>query len=301
MTIDPAELNKTILLAHTVERDGVTLNVLGYQNNATNKAYPARPNAMVLPFPALDPMTQENCIDMTGQERLFRKYQAILTPQERSLSLGMKGGDGLRSVEVFESGSYTVVLAADAKDIPSAMGRVPENKRPRLHPEMFDAIGMWYPDWPVALCCWDGTIEAEPMVWWYRPMAEYRDKHFLPGLDGHDGGVPDPARKSVPVDHTIIVGAPPKGLTEAQENLPEQSRRYVARHHNRRNAEHLLTDVPSEIRQWLPDHVYGDILAKHGTVQMRNGDWVFPKDGWENGNMRQRVKAARVSPPGFGA
>lgn len=281
MTIDPANLDKTILLAHEVEVDGKTLNVIGYQNNATNKSYPRRPNAMVLPFPAAELMTQDNCIDMTGHERLFKEYQGLMIARTRSLNLSKGRERGVDSLSVFDSGSYTVVLAADAQDIPSAINQVPENKRPRLHPELFEALGMWYPGWSVALCCWDGAIEAEPMVWWYRPLPEFRDKHFLPGLDGHDGGVPDPARDSVPVDHTIVVGGP---VVDGK----------------RENAAYLLRDVPDELRRWLPSHVYGDMLPQSGgTMQMRNGDWVLPKSGWTSGNMRQRVREQRHRPPGF--
>lgn len=271
VTLGPAHLSKTVLLAHALP-DG--RNVIGYQNHANNRQ--RGPNAMVLPFPSEHPMTRENCIDLSAHPKLFREYAEIVRPRERSSRM-TKGARFLSAPEVFDSGSYTVVLAANAREIPSVLDAVPENKRPQLHPELFDAYAHWYPGWTVALCCWGGEIEAEPMLWWYEPTAPYRDAHFLPGLDGHDGRVPDPARKSVAVDHTIVVGAP-------------QTTR------GRPNAEGLLDGVRSDLRALLPDHVYGGVIER----QMQNGDWVLPKTGWHYGNAMERVTMPREKPPGFG-
>lgn len=273
ITVGAAELEKTILLAHSVEQEGCTLNVLGYQNVAKNRD--RGPNAMVLPFPAARPMSQENCIDLTGHADLFKRYAELVRPVQRGRAL-TKGGF-LNHVEVFDSGSYTVVLASDAKDIPSALERVREGRRPRPHPELFHAYDLWYPGWPVALCCWEGHIEAEPLLWWYEPLPEYREQHFLPGLDGHDGRVPDPARKSVPVDHVIVVGSETTGSLGP-------------------TATRVRDSVPESIRPFLPDHVYGGALHR----QMKNGDWSLPKTGWTRHNASDRIAGPRVAPPGFG-
>jgi hypothetical protein len=272
-------MEMTRLLAHSVDVDGRMLNVLGYQNKAKNKAWPRRPNAMILPFPAAEYMTQINCIDMTRAPNVLKEYSDLLRPRMRTrdLTKGLRSA-AVASVEVFDSGSYTIALARNATDIPSALEQIPASKRPDLHPEIFDAYELWYPGWPVALCCWEGDIEAEPLLWWYKPKKEFQDFHFLPGLDGHEGGVPDPARKSVPVDHSIIIGGPA---------------------HDLQSAEGVLKDVPDKIRTWLPEYVYGDNLGDPTTKQMRNGDWVLPKGGWTRGNMRQRVQEKRKLPPGY--
>lgn len=275
-TIGPAELENTILLAHSVEKDGRIVNVVGYQNVA--KSHGRGPNAMVLPFPAEMPMTRENCIDLTGHADLFKRYaELVKPPRPRSLS---KGGIAVAAsrLEVFDSGSYTVVLASDAKDIPGALEQVPLNRRPQPHPELFHAYDLWYPGWPVALCCWEGSIEAEPLLWWYEPLPEYREQHFLPGLDGHDGSIPDPARKSVPVDHVIVVGSETTGSLGP-------------------TATHVRDSVPEILRPFLPDHVYGGVLRR----QMKNGDWVLPKLGWTRHNASDLIGAPRHDPPGFGA
>lgn len=275
ITTAPAELEKTILLANSVEIDGRTHSVIGYQNVARNRA--PRPNAMILPFPAADPMTRENCIDVSTHKSLLKRYAELVRPSRprtRGLSKGL--ANDVRLVEVFDSGSYTVVLAADAKAIPAVLEQVPAEKRPTPHPELFDAYDAWYPGWTVAVCCWDGAIEAEPLLWWYRPTPEYRDRHFLPGLDGHDGNVPDPARKAVPVDHAVVVGSYQTGSIGP-------------------NATSIVEHLPDDVKRWLPDHVYGTVLRR----QMKNGDWVVPKDGWTRRNAADRLGAPRTTPPGF--
>jgi hypothetical protein len=273
ISINPAELTNTILLAHSVEHEGRIVNVIGYQNVAKNKG--AGPNAMLLPFPSAAPMSQANCLDLSAHPDLFKRYAALLKPETRGRSRSFSPPDD-DLAEVFESGSYTVVLASNATAIPDAISRVPEHKRPRLHPELFDAYKLWYPGWSMALCCWDGTIEAEPLLWWYEPLPEYRDRHFLPGLDGHDGKVPDPAKKDVDVDHVIVIGSHTTGSLGPTAGKVRDS-------------------VPPELRRFLPDHVYGGRLHR----PMMNGDWVLPKDGWTRHNAYERIEEKRASPPGF--
>jgi hypothetical protein len=275
ITVQRADLSKTILLAHALE-DG--RNIVGYQNRAKNRS--RVPNAMLLPFPSLTPMTRKNCFDLSSQPKLFHDYAELVQP-EQTRSRGLSKGTNFLDIpraEVFDSGSYTVVLAQDARAIPAAIEQVPANKRPALHPELFDAYAQWYPGWSIALCCWDGEIEAEPLLWWYDPLPAYREHHFLPGLDGHDGTVPDPARKSVAVDHTIVVGAP-----VFRAAAP--------------NARHILKGVGDELRGVLPENVYGGVLQQ----QMRNGDWKLPKEGWSRWSALDRLQEPREKPPGFGA
>lgn len=275
LTLQRATLSKTILLGHSIEIDGVTVNVIGYQNQAVNRYW--GPNAMILPFPAASRMTQENCIDMSKAPDVLKEYSRLfLPPATRGISMS-KGAMLSASVEIFDSGSYTVVLAADATDIPKVLDQLPKNRRPDPHPEIFDAYRLWYPDWPIALCCWDGEIKAEPLLWWYRPLPEYRDRHFLPGLDGHDGRVPDPTLKSVSVDHTVVLGCLRLNGVSA-------------------NADRIVRSLPSDIARWLPSHVCGYRFEER---QLANGDWVIEKDGLNLGTAEGRLKAPRAKPPGF--
>ena len=56
---------------------------------------------------------------------------------------------------MFESGSYTVVLARDAsvEAIVAALEHVPPTKRPAVHEELLTHYLRWYPGWALALCC----------------------------------------------------------------------------------------------------------------------------------------------------
>lgn len=278
ITLEAATLSSTILVAHQVEHDGKTVNVVGYQNHAVSRGH--GPNAMVLPIPSAVDMTPANCVDMTGAEKIFRKYEDVVRPRSRGMSKGIGVASlGHDSLEVFDSGSYTVVLTRqfDLERLRDVLAALPGDKRLDLGlPQMrvFHSFRKLYPEWHLAICIWNGTVEAEPILWWYEPMPEFVDNHFLPGLDAHDGNPPDPGLKSVPIDHTLVAGIRP---TRGYEN-----------------ADDVVAAAPEHLRKWLPLHVVGELL--HGK-QARNGDWVFPKDidaGFHLGGKR-------VPPPGYKA
>lgn len=283
ITVEPARLSNTILLAHQVEHEGRTVNVLGYQNHANSRSN--GPNAMVLPIPSAVAMGPENCIDMTGAEKVFRQYEETLRPRTRGVdfSKGVPAGSATNDLQVFESGSYTVLLTKEVnlKALREAMEALPEGKRLELslgQAKVFSSFRKLYPDWHIAICIWRGKIAPEPLLWWYEPMAEFKDKHFLPGLDAHDGNPPDPSLKSVPLDHTLVIGAP-----KAEERF-------------RNNASDVVGDAPPHLRKWLPNNVFGAILHDR---QARNGDWVFPKERWNYDTARTRTHGPRVPPPGY--
>jgi hypothetical protein len=275
ITLEPATLASTILLAHQVEHEGKTVNVVGYQNHAKSKG--PGPNAMILPIPSAIAMTPANCIDMTGAEKVFRKYEEVVRPRSRGLSKGAPAAAAVDSLQVFDSGSYTVLLTKQLNltALRQAMEALPEDKRLELsfaQAKVFSAFRKLYPDWHVAICIWKGEIDPEPILWWYEPMTEFVDKHFLPGLDAHDGNPPDPSLKSVPIDHTLITSVAPT--------------------RDWRNADEIVDGAPEHLRKWLPRHVTGALL--HGQ-QARNGDWVFPKN-IDNGF---QLGGKRVPPPGY--
>jgi len=279
ITLEPATLASTILVAHEVEHDGRSVNVVGYQNKASSAG--AGPNAMILPIPSAAPMGPANCIDMTGAEQLFGRYEDLVRPVSRSRGLedvAVAAGPDLR---VFDSGSYTVVLTRrfDLERLQDVLAALPADKRLELgaaQMRVFDAFRELYPGWHLAICIWSGTVAAEPILWWYEPLPAYVDKHFLPGLDAHDGNPPDPSLRSVPIDHTLIVG------TDAKAGPP--------------NAAGLVDDVPKPLRKWLPRNVFGALL--HNTTA-RNGDWVFDKSIDRDSRLTHR--RIRVPPPGHAA
>src|SRR5579862_5582373 len=161
--------------------------VLGYENRAANLS--EGPNAMLLHFPALG-MTQHNFLGTRKCQSILTDMKAAVSPASASPKMDWMGSP-TQTVEVFDRGIYTVVLASHARDIPDALAQVPTRKRIAINRPLFDFYAEHFPGYPVALCCIDQTEarESEPLLLWYKPM--HPDRFVLPGLDGHTGGVPN--------------------------------------------------------------------------------------------------------------
>lgn len=259
ITSSPAVLSKTILLAHTTVMNGESVNILGYQNTADSQG----PCGMLLPIPSKDELSAANCIDFSAAPDIFENYAGLVANRSRGLLSFSISED--RSIEIFDCGSYTMIRAQRASDIPSVLHMVPIEKRPAANIPLFEQMDRWYPGFQFVFCCWNGNMKAEPMMWWYRPLDDYAGYHFLPGLDAHDGGLPD-LNDVVIVDHTIVIGVKPR--SEYQ------------------NAAHVLSKAPKELQQWLPNNVNGDQFTKE---RMRNGDWKIPHAFQSLGMLTQRV------------
>ncbi len=252
-TLRPAQLSKTILYAGEAERDGRVVHVLGYMNRARNKV--SGPNAMILPFPAAEKMGPNNAFESQGCKFILKNMSDAIQLHDYSkgarrggmLTLGAAAG----SVQVFDSGMYTVVLADNARDIPHVLDRVPENKRPAINDEIFGAYADLYRDCPIALCCFESNkdMEAEPLLWWYVPKNEA--ELFAPALDAHDGHAPD-LKAHVSVDHDVLFGSTiqPRG---ASVRYREQ--------------------IPSHLAPYIPMKVVGHSFPE---TRMRNGDFSLP-------------------------
>ncbi len=266
--MNPGELvsfSDTTLYAAEVRspEDGRTVHVLGYENSVApprdtgwvgrgdaaelwasvvSRPRPShRPNAMVLPFPARPrSMTAANVLDTRDIPSVLVSYSARIharrpPPEETDTFEDALSAPLAPAVQVFDSGSYTVVLAADAHDVPAAVDRVPPERRPKLNPALFDAYARWYPGWTIALCCFDAAqaMRAEPLLWWYEPLDGR--VLFLPALDSHDGRVPDLAL-DVRADHTVVVGShgfddehPHKGWYPDDVDAAHAARPYLVR------------------------------------------------------------------------
>ncbi len=213
---------------------------------------------------------------------MFRDYWDLLRPRSRGVTLAAAAGE-MDSLDVFESGSYTVVLSRDARltEIREALHGLPSGKRMEVDvpkAKIFAAYKKLYPGWHIAICVWEGHVEAEPILWWYDPMPEYKDRHFLPGLDAHDGRPPDLGAE-VRADHTLIIGV-------------------AADDHRAGNAGEVVQSASTHLRKWLPDTVRGSQVEE----RLPNGDWVLPKDGWDWRNEIERIHLTpRVQPPGVAA
>ena len=276
-TLRPAELSKTILYSGEAERERNLVHVLGYQNRAKNRF--DGPNAMILPFPAAGPMGPRNCLETTGLRWLMNDLAAAVHVERLTRSASRGFGSlalgSAKSVTVFDSGEYTVVLADDARDIPSALERVPEAKRPDMNEEIFDAYAKWYPEWPIALCCFASRkeVEAEPLLWWFEPKDP--KVLFAPALDAHSGNAPD-LTEHVRVDHSVVFGS-----TLHSRGQPVRYRREVPRH----------------VSPFVADRVVGEEFQ----TALTNGDFAIPvarMSSMLESVTSTRIKINRVLPPG---
>jgi hypothetical protein len=202
VSADAAELSGTILFGgrrlHPVHG---RIEVLGYQNTAVNLA--TGPNAMLLHLPART-VTSAQFLDVGRCEQVLRNMAAAIPPPvSRAAAAGMDWMEYGGQVEVFEHDIYTVVLADHATDIPHALERLPERKRPQVNRELLAFYEDTFPRHPIALCCFDNAeaAQAKPLMLWYHPLDE--ERLVLPAIDCHTGAAPD-LRASVSTDHTVV-------------------------------------------------------------------------------------------------
>ena len=254
-TLYPAVLSKTVLYAGEAQVDGKLVHVLGYQNTAQNEA--SGPNAMILPFPTSVHMGPENIVDTSECKDVLKTYGNMFKEQHdgrKTRSMGEYSVD-TDSVQVFDSGNYTVILASSSNHVKirHALKLVDESRRPDINVDVLKRLGELYPNWPVAVCCFNSAemVENEPMVWWYEPKNP--DQLFAPALDAHDGGPPDP-KAIVQVDHTVVVGSTinPKGKDA-----------------------HHVSRLTGDVRKYLANKVEG---KKYDNIYLPNGDFIIEKN-----------------------
>jgi hypothetical protein len=242
MSANRAEFSVTRIYVGEATRDNKRVHVLAYQNTAKNLA--DKPNAMILPIPSSAEMNEKNVIDTTDFKGFMKDIADATKISDRSFS---KGSDrrlrSLGSIHVFNSGSYTVVLSKDTQQIAEALDRcVAINKRPSISESFLEGFGKLYPDHQIAVCCWDGKVEAEPLLWWYEPQDT--TLYFVPTMDAHDGNPPNP-EAYVHCDHVISVG-----------------------HASGKQVHYTTDNIPETARNLLPTNVHGVRLPG----RMRNGD-----------------------------
>jgi hypothetical protein len=157
ITLREAELSNTKLYAGEARRGDTYVHVIAYQNKATTKG----PNAMILPLPAAVMPGPENVVDTPGFKRFLDDiHRATEILDSRAMGPTWESPQA----QVFDVGSYTVVLAASPRAVPEALARVPANKRPAVNALVLGAFEKLYPGWPLAVCCWDGSVETEPLL-----------------------------------------------------------------------------------------------------------------------------------------
>lgn len=199
---EQASLTGTKIYAGEAVYNKKYVHVLAYQNLAETIS----PNAMVIPFPTNQPMTKENVIDVSGFHGFLKDIGEATRHRTKGFSRGLAASADMLSfsAEVFDHGSYTVILATHVGQIPEALKRVDESKRPTINTQFLLRYSKMYPNQPIAVCCWKGSIVPEPLLWWYEPTD--KSTLFIPTMDAHDGSAPD-VNAMVSTDHVISIGS----------------------------------------------------------------------------------------------
>lgn len=285
VTTAKARLGDTIVYAGLAKRDGKTVHVLGYQNTVENLARTRAPagrplrgwgdlgredepgvgaNAMILPIPAVaGSLSEANMVDTSDSPAILQDMARTVAKQFQRPSAGGRGllGGTSKSVMLFDKGMYTVVLAesASSQEIAEALESVPQEKRPEISRVLLQAFAEWYPGWPLAICCFNGTkVERpDPLLWWYQPR--HPEVVFFPALDSHTGGVPD-LDANVARDHILVLGVSADFDRPASFVVPEWK----------------SDGLPmTAIRGLMPSWIWGSVLYRSRT---KNGDFIIPVD-----------------------
>lgn len=204
ISVRAAEFSGTKIYAGEAERQGQYVHVLAYQNEAVGHG----PNAMVLPIPSIEPMGPDNVVDTKKYPRFLNdivdstKIQRL--GKSRSDARAVAGQYFSLEAQVFESGSYTIVLADRTGQIPEALKRVSEDRRPEVSTRFLLGFSKLYHNHKIMICCWNGNVKAEPMLCWYVPTD--RDVLFIPTMDAHNGDAPN-INAIVYTDHIVTVGS----------------------------------------------------------------------------------------------
>jgi hypothetical protein len=213
----PANFNGTIIYSG-ISGDS---HVLGYQNQMQNLS--SGPNAMILHFPAKVKMTQANVLVTENCPNILKNMkEAIESNQPVMRSFSMTEA---KSVQVFDSGIYTIILADDARSIPSVLHLVPANKRPSLNTQLFTFYAEQFPECQIALCCFDSkdVVKSDPLIWVYSPIDV--NTFHLPGLDCHTGGIPN--NDYVNRDHWLIFGSDKGEIVYYTDNIPTATKKFL--------------------------------------------------------------------------
>lgn len=278
ITLEPARLSNTLIYAAEAQRNGETFHVIGYQNKIHSTK---GPNAMLLPLPAEGPLGQENVVDTRSFKGILDAYDHAverLAPRLRSASksaaspsfgVATRGG-----FKVFKSGSYTIALAEKPTMLRRAIEHLPENVRPEIPGSFLVALNQLYPDWPIALCCFEGSIEApEPLLWYFKPR--FNRVLFAPAIDAHDGQPPK-ADDRVQRDHKLAF-ASYRSTRPMDRQLTAEIQRLVP-------IEHQWMFLPSVVGAKV-DYTTG------------NGDFCLPVQAVLDERSPQYLKKVEVAPP----
>lgn len=264
VSIEKAAFSGTIIYIGEVEVDGKVLNVLGYGNKAKNLS--ESPNAMLLHFPAKNNLSKESILDMSECDDIL---DVMKDTTDTGDFMGMSRGVSFstpKSVEFVQHGIYDILISRNAKDIPSALEQISPEKRPRLKPELFDFYAETFPDWAIALCCFNNkdTSGSDPLFWWYEPKEEI-DYFVFPAIDAHDGGLPN-LDIQVDRDQYLVFGSYQMGENIGFSNW-------------------IKDELPEAVKPFITNQIVGVQIPNRGGKLRTNGDFVVGKEDARMGKL----------------
>jgi hypothetical protein len=264
VSVAEASFEGTIIYLAEVKINGTVFNVLGYGNTARNLSN--TPNAMLLHFPAVN-VSGSNILDVSEYREILQDMKDITDFSGVGFSR-MDEGRSFSSVQFIQHGIYDILIARNPKDIPAALEQVAPEKRPPLRQELFDFYGEAFPDWPVALCCFNNqdVKGSDPLFWFYEPQQI--DTFVFPGIDSHDGSLPNLNQK-VRRDQYLVFGS---------YQMPENVGVSFCE----------KEDLSPHIQPYIADRLVG-FQVPNTPKFMRNGDFAVSKENAIAGKFNQET------------
>ena len=184
----------------------------GQSAASPKKAASAKPrgNAMLLAVPAVPgTITADSLVPVSSFPNFMKDFKRAVVPPAPKSRGGLRRGRTLGSdsnsepvvISGFDSDTYDVVIARNAKDIKKVIGKVSEAKRPAINTELYAELDKWCAGWTFLLFCFteDENSKAGCAVVKYEPLRP--DLLYAPGLDGHTGKI---ELGDVEINHTLI-------------------------------------------------------------------------------------------------
>lgn len=273
ISLKPSKMSKTKIMVGRCSKEE---HYLAYKNTSVNLS--DKPNVMVLPIPT-DYLDASNVIDTSSYKEFLNVYEEAIKPVTlNGGSLRLTRSRGVY-VNQISSGSYDIVVGNSLEDIFDVISGIPIGKKPDIQISDLMKLKDIYPNYSFAFCIWDGQVDAEPIMFKYKPF-DY-DRIFIPTLDLHDGK--DFSFGSVFLDHSIIIGLDFMDDIKEESSIHGSGNLLVANFGSKdltyyKRSIYHKADISDKMKEILPTKICGTKLIKY----MPNGDIYFNCNDKEN-------------------